>query len=122
VGRTREKEREGRGRRREKDEREKGEREVREKDWRDQDKNEKESENIKWYIFQQFPQVVNSTPYSLGVELADGQMAVLIHKNSIVPIRKTLEFSTAEDNQTAVFLQVYEGEDPVAKNNNLLGR
>ena len=70
----------------------------------------------------QHPHVVNAAPHTLGVELADGQMAVLISKNSIIPARKTIEFSTVEDNQKAVFLQVYEGEDPVAKNNNLLGK
>jgi heat shock protein 1/8 len=69
-----------------------------------------------------YPHVVHAAPYSLGIETFDGQMAVLIHKNSILPIRKAIEFSTSEDNQQAVFLQVYEGEDPIAKNNNLLGK
>ncbi len=66
--------------------------------------------------------MVSAAPYSLGIELADGKMAVLIPKNSIVPIRKKIEFSTSVDNQAAVFIQIYEGENEIAKQNTLLGR
>lgn len=69
-----------------------------------------------------YPHSVASAPHSLGVETADGKMAVLIAKNSVIPTRKVIEFSTSVDNQSAVFLQVYEGEDAVAKNNTLLGK
>jgi len=69
-----------------------------------------------------YPHIVNAAPYSLGVELADGQLGVLIPKDSILPARKTIDFSTVEDNQKAVFIQVYEGENPIAKQNNLLGK
>jgi len=68
------------------------------------------------------PRVVQAVPRSLGVELADGKMGFLIPKNSLVPIRKKLNFSTSGDNQSAVFLQVYEGEEEMAKQNKLLGR
>lgn len=69
-----------------------------------------------------YPHVVNAAPHSLGVEVADGKLAILIPKNSILPVRKVLEFSTSQDNQPAVFLQVFEGEDSVAKNNRLVGK
>jgi len=69
-----------------------------------------------------YPHKVKAAPHTLGVEIVDGKIAAIIPKNSILPVRKVIEFSTSQDNQAAVFLQVYEGEDDLAKNNRLLGK
>jgi molecular chaperone DnaK len=61
------------------------------------------------------------TPLSLGVETLGGVMTVLIPRNTTIPTRKTEIFSTAEDNQTAVDINVLQGERPLARDNKLLG-
>jgi molecular chaperone DnaK len=66
--------------------------------------------------------LLDVTPLSLGVETMGGVMTVLIPRNSTVPIRKSETFSTAEDNQTAVDIKVYQGERPMAADNMLLGQ
>lgn len=48
-------------------------------------------------------------------------MSKLIQRNSSIPCRKSQIFSTAEDRQTSVFIQVYEGERPKTTDNNRLG-
>ncbi len=65
--------------------------------------------------------LLDVTPLSLGVETLGGVMTVLIPRNTTIPTRKTEIFSTAEDNQTAVDINVLQGERPMAKDNKLLG-
>ncbi len=65
--------------------------------------------------------LLDVTPLSLGVETLGGGMTVLITRNTTIPTRKTEVFSTAEDNQTAVDINVLQGERPLAKDNKLLG-
>jgi molecular chaperone DnaK len=65
--------------------------------------------------------LLDVTPLSLGVETMGGVMTVLIPRNTTIPARKTEVFSTAEDNQTAVDVKVYQGERPIAADNMLLG-
>jgi molecular chaperone DnaK len=66
--------------------------------------------------------LLDVTPLSLGVETLGGVMTVLIPRNTTIPTRKTEIFSTAEDNQTAVDIKVYQGERPIAADNILLGQ
>ena len=66
--------------------------------------------------------LLDVTPLSLGIETLGGVMSVLIEKNTTIPARKEQIFSTAEDNQNAVTIQVLQGERKEAKFNKLLGR
>jgi molecular chaperone DnaK len=66
--------------------------------------------------------LLDVTPLSLGVETLGGRMTNLIPRNTTVPVRKSETFTTAEDNQTAVDIKVYQGERPMANNNMLLGQ
>jgi len=66
--------------------------------------------------------LLDVTPLSLGVETLGGVMTVLIPRNTTIPTRKSEIFSTAEDNQTAVDIKVYQGERPMARDNMLLGQ
>ncbi|MDX1418099.1 MAG: molecular chaperone DnaK [Candidatus Promineifilaceae bacterium] len=65
--------------------------------------------------------LLDVTPLSLGLETLGGVMTTLIPRNTTIPSRKTEVFSTAEDNQTAVDIQVLQGERPLAADNNVLG-
>jgi molecular chaperone DnaK len=65
--------------------------------------------------------VLDATPLSLGVETLGGVMTVLIPRNSTIPTSKSETFSTAADNQTAVTINVLQGERELAKDNRLLG-
>jgi molecular chaperone DnaK len=66
--------------------------------------------------------LLDVTPLSLGVETLGGRMTNLIPRNTTVPVKKSETFTTAEDNQTAVDIKVYQGERPMAANNMLLGQ
>jgi molecular chaperone DnaK len=65
--------------------------------------------------------LLDVTPLSLGLETLGGVMTTLIPRNTTIPSRKTEVFSTAEDSQTAVDIQVLQGERPLAADNNALG-
>jgi heat shock protein 1/8 len=66
--------------------------------------------------------LLDVTALSLGVELAGGMMHSLIKRNSTIPCRRQQTFSTFADNQTSVFVQVFEGERARTADNSLLGR
>ncbi|WP_434352946.1 molecular chaperone DnaK [Psychrobacter sp. HD31] len=65
--------------------------------------------------------LLDVTPLTLGIETMGGVMTAIIEKNTMIPTKKSQVFSTAEDNQPAVTIQVYQGERKVAKQNKLLG-
>src|SRR5687768_11735136 len=65
--------------------------------------------------------VLDATPLSLGVETLGGVMTPLISRNTTIPTSKKETFSTAADNQTAVTINVLQGEREFAKDNRLLG-
>ena len=66
--------------------------------------------------------LLDVTPLSLGIETLGGVMTVLIPRNTTIPTEKKEVFTTAEDNQTAVTIKVYQGERPMAADNRLLAQ
>jgi heat shock protein 5 len=66
--------------------------------------------------------LIDVCPLTLGIETTGGVMSKIIDRNSIIPTRKSQIFSTTQDSQSAVSIQVYEGERSLTKDNNLLGR
>jgi molecular chaperone DnaK len=65
--------------------------------------------------------LLDVTPLSLGIETLGGVFTRLIEKNTTIPTKKSQVFSTAEDNQSAVTIRVFQGEREMASDNKLLG-
>ena len=66
--------------------------------------------------------LLDVTPLSLGIETLGGVFTKIIERNTTIPTKKTQVFSTAEDNQNAVTIRVFQGERPMAGDNKLLGQ
>ena len=66
--------------------------------------------------------IIDITPLSLGIGLVNGEMDVIIPKNTTIPCKKTINYRTVKDNQKKIVLKIYQGEREFSKNNIYLGK
>merc|ERR1740115_585385 len=66
--------------------------------------------------------LLDVTPLTLGIETIGGVMSKIINRNTVIPTKKSQSYTTSQDNQPALGIEIYEGERPMTKDNHMLGK